>query len=58
MIIKHIRFLNKIILMNIEIIEIKGKMVISPLCVLKIILTLPFVILRPDMTYLKLVINL
>ena len=44
--------------MNIEIIEIKGKMAISPLYVVKIISTLLFVILRPNMTYLNLVINL
>ena len=43
--------------MNIETFEIKGKMVILLLSIVKINSILSFVTLRPNMTYLNLVIN-
>ena len=42
---------------KIETIKIKGKMVISPLSVVKIISTLQLVILRPNVFYLNLIID-
>ena len=42
---------------KIETIEVNDKMVISPLSVVKIILTLQLVILRPNVFYLNFIID-